>query len=203
MGQAIREVTGVPDPLNGIRLDGKTDPLILAEVYDRNNLARLDLAAESAAIVDRYLELLETGLTRAPGYRVLPGLPALLERLLDGGYALGLGTGNVEGGARLKLGRGHLNAFFPTGGFGSDGETRVEILEAGLQKARRHYQTDFDTVWVIGDTPEDILAATTIGARSLAVATGRYTSDALGGAGPSGEEPASPKRWEPGPSTDR
>lgn len=50
---------------------------------------------------------------------MLPGILESLEalgRLPD--LAVGLGTGNVETGARIKLERARLNAHLPFGGFG-------------------------------------------------------------------------------------
>jgi len=55
-----------------------------------------------------------------------------------------------------------------------------------LRRARAHHGIDFaiERVWVIGDTPHDIVCGQTFGARTLAVATGRYAVEELRAARP-------------------
>ena len=99
--------------------------------------------------------------------------------------AVGLGTGNIEGGARIKLARVALNENFPFGGFGSDHEDRAELLAVGAARgaARLALPRSACRVVVIGDTPKDIAAAHAIDAESLAVATGPFPVDILRDAG--------------------
>jgi phosphoglycolate phosphatase-like HAD superfamily hydrolase len=116
---------------------------------------------------------------------VLPGVLELLDALEGSrGVALGLGTGNIEAGARIKLTPARLSERFAFGGFGCDAEDRAELLEAGARRgaaalgaARARCR-----VVIIGDTPLDVAAAHAIGAECLAVATGNFDVDALQGA---------------------
>jgi phosphoglycolate phosphatase len=95
--------------------------------------------------------------------------------------AIGLATGNVEAGARIKLERGNLNRYFPFGGFGSDSENRTELVRHGAQRAAAYmgYQPDAGNVFVIGDTPRDILAGREAGFLTVGVATGKYSKEEL------------------------
>ncbi|HET6923731.1 MAG TPA: HAD hydrolase-like protein, partial [Anaeromyxobacteraceae bacterium] len=111
---------------------------------------------------------------------------ALLEALRRRGATMGLCTGNVEEGARLKLARGGLDGFFGWGeeaicGFAADGEARELIVEAALRRASRRLGRTVrpDAALVIGDTPRDVEAAHRVGVPVLAVATGRFSVEEL------------------------
>ena len=88
---------------------------------------------------------------------------------------MGLGTGNLEAAARLKLSLHSLDGFFETGGFGDDALNRGNVIAAGIRKAHRAYGISFQRVVVIGDTPGDIEAGKANGVHSVAVATGVYS----------------------------
>jgi phosphoglycolate phosphatase-like HAD superfamily hydrolase len=95
--------------------------------------------------------------------------------------AQGLGTGNIVEGARLKLEHVGLYHHFGFGGFGSDHELRVELIRVGAERGARQLgrKREACRVVVIGDTPKDIDAARGIGAESLAVGTGSFSSTEL------------------------
>ena len=103
-----------------------------------------------------------------------------------GHLALGLGTGNVEAGARAKLARVALDGAFAFGGFGDDHEDRALLVRAGAERgaARLDRPLDACRVVIIGDTPRDVAAARAIGAECLAVATGGATAEVLRAAEP-------------------
>ncbi|OGR83260.1 MAG: hypothetical protein A2901_08350, partial [Elusimicrobia bacterium RIFCSPLOWO2_01_FULL_54_10] len=133
---AFFELHGVKNCLSEIDCAGKTDPAIIREIFTVK-IGRDCSAAEMAETQERYLAHVEGECARAEDYFVVSGIPGLLERLKSLGVILGLGTGNLERGARKKLNRSGLNPYFPFGGFGSDSEERSEILRAGHKKACR------------------------------------------------------------------
>ena len=113
---------------------------------------------------------------------VLPGIPALLELLrARENTAVGLLTGNVPDGARIKLEHYGLYQHFAFGGYGDRHGHRDEVARAALAAARAYAPRPIaaERVWVIGDTPLDIRCARAIGARVLAVATGVFTAAEL------------------------
>ena len=65
------------------------------------------------------------------------------------------------------------------GGFAEDGVLRADILWAAKRRAIELAGKGDHSFWVIGDTPADIEAARAIGARVLAVATGKLKRDEL------------------------
>lgn len=174
---AFASLHGRDDVFEGTSFGGMTDRAI----------ARLGLQALSKAVteaeidraLDAYLTLLESELAKADGYRILPGVMALLESLHGTpDVAIGLGTGNVRRGAYAKLARGALDGAFSFGGFGCDAEDRTELLRAGARRGAEMLGVPLDGchVVVIGDTPKDVAAAKGIGARCIGVATGGYTA---------------------------
>src|SRR5215471_14581398 len=105
---------------------GKTDPQIVRELATAA-LGRERVEEGLARALDLYLE--ELALRLKPDTIVLkPGVAELLARLsARPGVTLGLLTGNLERGARLKLEPPRLNSFFPFGAFGSDSPDRYEL----------------------------------------------------------------------------
>lgn len=183
MRAAFGEVVDAPHALDDVKLGGKTDPMILREGLEV--IGRAYDAALVEQILERYLERLEAEVARSPGYHVFDGVHTILEHAHALNAAVGLGTGNVERGAQVKLARGALNDRFAFGGFGSDAEDRTELIRAGAERgaARLGRPLSECRVIVIGDTPRDVRAAHGIGAVCLAVATGGYDVNALQKAG--------------------
>jgi phosphoglycolate phosphatase-like HAD superfamily hydrolase len=184
--RAVAEAFSLGDVRAGFSFAGGTDPAIF-----RRLLADFGVEPTDAALARTfgvYLDILRDEIERAESYRVNPGVEDALESLAaqdPAALAVGLGTGNVEPGARIKLARADLNRHFPFGGFGSDAEDRAELLRAGAARgaARLGCALDACDVLVVGDTPLDVSAAHAIGARCLAVATGGGTRADLAAAG--------------------
>jgi len=183
----LAELGRIDGALAGLRLDGMTDRLIVREV-----LAALGRPFDDALcdrVLEAYVEVLRTEIL-GPGFRVLPGVEGLLAGLAGGGATLGLCTGNVPAGARLKLARGGLDHFFEWGpaaiaGFAPDGEARELVVRAALRRASARLGRALGPAdaLVIGDTPRDVQAARAEGVPVLAVATGRFLADELRDAG--------------------
>ena len=181
---AFASLHGRHDVFEGVSFAGMTDRAIarhgLRTVLHEITDVEIDRALET------YLGLLEAELAKADGYRVLPGVVALLDSIRgEPDVAVGLGTGNVRRGAYAKLARGGLDGAFTFGGFGCDAEDRTELLRAGARRGAEALGVPLDRcrVVVIGDTPKDVSAAQGIGARCIGVGTGGYSPTALAGCG--------------------
>jgi phosphoglycolate phosphatase len=185
MEHAFEVFAGRRDATEGLSFGGMTDRGIA-----RYGLERIGRVADDATIdafLAAYLGVLGAEIAAAENYRALPGVPELVAALPAHGHlALGLGTGNVEAGARAKLARVELSGAFAFGGFGDDHEDRALLLRAGAERgaALLGHALDACRVVVIGDTPRDVAAATAIGAECLAVATGGASAERLHAAGP-------------------
>ncbi len=164
--------------LQDLRLDGLTDHLIARKALEALGCPFDDALRD--ALLDRYVDHLRSEIL-GDGYAVLPGVVAALEGLRRRGALLALCTGNVEAGARLKLGRGGLDRYFEWDasavfGFAADGEEREKLVHAALRRASARLGRAIEPpqALVIGDTPRDVEAAHHAGCPVLGVATGRY-----------------------------
>lgn len=136
-------------------------------------------------LLERWLHYLHTTVADSTGYRVLPGVPELLQRLLDDGYLLGLVTGNVEAAAHVKLHRARLNRFFSFGGYGSDATDRGELTRIALKRGALVYGESPSPAQaiVVGDTPHDVEGAHAAGIACVGVGSHDFNVDQLREAG--------------------
>jgi phosphoglycolate phosphatase-like HAD superfamily hydrolase len=167
----------------GISFAGRSDRAIAMDIMRLHGLDPTPAMWQRfrAAYVQRLAEVL-------PEYkgRVLPGVVPLLETLAArGDTALGLITGNVAQAAQHKLRHYELWDWFPFGGFGDEHTDRNDIAAAALAAGRTHLNgVAHRELVVIGDTPNDVRCARSIGALSIAVPTGNTSIDVLRNAKP-------------------
>lgn len=177
--RAARDFTGVEDDLDGVEISGRTDKLIAMQICRRHG--KEPSPENITAFLDAYLKHLEPLLPRKRG-RLLPGIPGLLEALkANPSVALGLLTGNLREGARIKLSHYGIWHYFDFGAFSDDSHDRNELGPFAMRRAADLHGTGFDPerAFVIGDTPHDIACGRAIGARTVAVATGSHPREEL------------------------
>ena len=183
LDRACLQLFGISNAMQGISPHGKTDPAIAREILRlrwRRDVAETN--GEISSILEAYLSFLKDEVQVSPKYRVLPGIISLLDQIVSKkDVMLGLATGNIEPGARVKLDRGRLNPYFAFGGFGSDSEDRAELVRKAAAKAaaRVSGQISPSDVFVIGDTPLDIDAGHRAGFKTVGVGTGSYSIEQL------------------------
>ncbi|MBI5499095.1 MAG: HAD family hydrolase [Deltaproteobacteria bacterium] len=186
MDRAFLSRTGVPDAFRDLPMAGRSDRAIVDSAIERLLARGCAVPCDEAfhrEFIARYLVELEA--EAAPeGPSVCPGVIATLDVLERRGVALGLGTGNFEGAARIKLERFGLWSRFSFGGFGDATPRRVDVIRNGAREALRRCSAAALEIVVIGDTPADIEAGRAIGARVLAVATGPVPLSELAGLRP-------------------
>ena len=178
---ALLEAFGTAGAIDRHDFSGKTDPQIARELLTGAGIGEEEVDRGLPRLFERYLEELEARLPDRP-VAVLPGVHALLDTLeATGEVALGLLTGNIAPGARLKLGSAGLASRFEVGGFGSDSERRNDLPAIAIERARRRWGREFagDAVVIVGDTPLDVACGRHGGCRTLAVATGRFGVEQL------------------------
>ncbi len=180
MSEVFRRLTGLEEPMAGISFDGRTDHAIFMEALALHNLADGDLAGMYRKTTEAYLAQLQRTIGRTGG-QVLRGVGEIVVALGAEGGAVGLATGNLRQGAKIKLGHYGLGERFAGGGFGDDTPVRAEVVRVAIEALASAAGVDPDPeeCVVVGDTPLDVEAAHLAGARCLAVATGSYSVEAL------------------------
>jgi phosphoglycolate phosphatase len=182
---AMEAAFGTAGPIGSHDFSGKTDPQIARELLRLADFEDDEIDAGLGLLWREYLTGLEARLSELP-MTLLPGVPSLLHHLSGmSDVALGLLTGNIAEGARLKLDSVGLTGYFSVGGYGSDSEVREELTPFALKRAANFWGTTFspDSVVVVGDTPRDVFCGRHGGTRTVAVATGRYDVKSLTEAG--------------------
>ena len=176
---AFKERFGVADDLHGIEIAGMTDSGIVVSILKKNDIPATN--ENIGAFLDSYVHFLSLELPRRKG-KLLPGVLDLLEKLKSRPHlVLGLLTGNVSRGARLKLEHHGVWHFFEFGAFADDHQDRNRLGPFARARAKERHGREFSTseIDVIGDTPRDIACGKAFGARTIAVATGTWSREQL------------------------
>jgi phosphoglycolate phosphatase len=186
---ALGEEVGDATAFGQVRFDGKTDPQIVTELLEVAGHGGPHASGRVSAICRRYVELLAAELERhATRTTLMPGARPLLDRLgAQEEVILGLLTGNVAEGARLKLRSAGLDpSRFRVGAYGSDSAHRPDLPPIAARRAEPYFGRvpAGPEVVIVGDTPADISCGECIGARAVAVATGGYCVSELAACGP-------------------
>ncbi len=181
--KVFKQIFGRPPITEGISMHGRTDPLIFRECFERTGLTG-NWRESYETFKPLYLQELPESIRNTERVHLHVGVRELLAALAEAPseFALALGTGNMEAGARVKIGHFELNDYFPVGGYGDEHEERHLILRDAVDVSVAHYRTTFapEHTWVIGDTEHDVHGAQQIGVRALAVATGgKYSVEML------------------------
>lgn len=175
---ALKELFSIENGFDGISMAGKTDTQIIKE-----GLMKHGILADGniGSVVKSYIKYLRIEMGNNKKH-VKPGIFNVLEKLkLKDDMGLGLLTGNLERGARIKLEPFGLNPFFPSGAFGSDDEDRNNLLPIAVRRFEDIFQREIkiNNCVIVGDTPRDVECAHIHGAICIGVATGPYTVEDL------------------------
>ena len=200
-GKTLAHVFGASESVDKVRFGGRTDPSLVRELFGLNGISATQ--ENFRRFFESYVFWLDHLVANSNG-GVCPGVMEFIRDLqaLPEPPMLGLLTGNIRLGAEIKLRRYGLWDLFETGGFADDSEDRNLIAAAAFERGRRvlapwnnapqnatietaAYSTGRDNdlrpdeILVVGDTPHDVRCGRFIGAKVLAVATGRTTLEEL------------------------
>ncbi len=181
---AVRKVTGLETTTGGVPVHGMLDPDILARMMTAAGASR-KLIREAMPEIVRVAE--RHYLRNCPLLlrKTCPGARAALERLARRGAALGLVTGNLTRIGWRKLERAGLRRYFRFGAFGEMARDRAGLVRIAVRRARAEKWIGRGSpVALIGDAPQDVMAAKANGVRAVAVHTGISTPEELLAHGP-------------------
>lgn len=175
--QAFSEAGGYEISLSPWRGSGRTDWEVMEQYLMDYPLTEEEKEAIKEKVALRVQEIV-IAQVQEKGLKALPGTVELIRKLNELGIRPGLLTGNMEVivGPKLKA-AGMDRADFYYGGFGDHSPRRAVTAQRALESASAFlgYPIDPARALVIGDTPNDIACARSIGAKALAVATGKFS----------------------------
>jgi len=179
--RALEEIYGTAGTIDRYDFRGRTD---LRIVHDLMTEAGLDVERIRARVDDcfqAYARELTTIIGDGSRVQVLPGVAEVVRRLgARPDAVVGLLTGNIEAGARIKLAPTGLWPLFRVAAYGGDDADRRRLPAIARARARTlGHDFAFDRITIIGDTPLDVECARGCGAVAVAVATGQHPLDEL------------------------
>jgi phosphoglycolate phosphatase len=177
LAAALSLVYGTAGDIERYDLRGRTDPRIVFDLMAGAGLGHEAVRERLDDCFEAYARRLVAEIGDGSGVVTLPGIADLVARLAaDARVLVGLLTGNIEEGARIKLEPTGLRPHFRLGAYGSDHIDRRQLPSLAARRAQALVGVGFrpEEVLVIGDTPHDIECARHFGAVAVAVATGLY-----------------------------
>ena len=165
-----------------VAFNGMTDPLIVKEVLAANDY-HIDIKDPLInLILDEFIVELKKHVNPHSPPALLPGVKDFLEYCQNkSNVFIGLVTGNIMQGARIKLSAIDIYKYFAIGALGCDHWNRNELPAIALKRAEKYFDLKFDTqdIWIIGDSPKDIECAKVNKFKCLAVETGKVDRQSL------------------------
>ncbi|TWU01862.1 HAD family hydrolase [Neorhodopirellula pilleata] len=182
LSRALSEEFGVANPNTRVTFAGRTDRSLTIELLELNQVE--PSIEHCGRLRQRYVSLIGGELTRQGGI-VLPGVRQLLTAMSRrDNTSMAIMTGNFPETATRKLEHFDLRRWFSWISGGDLHIDRDDLARRTAEIVRRRYGTKVRELVVVGDTPADIRCGKAIGAKTIAVATGQYSLDTLGGENP-------------------
>jgi phosphoglycolate phosphatase len=170
--EAIRRTVHVETTTEGVPVAGMLDRDILTSMMLNAGLSRAAIRRVMPEVVARAQSIY---VRRVPDIsrKVCPGVRRLLRRLTARGVVIGLVTGNLSRIGWRKMERSGLRPYFRFGAFAELARDRAGLVRVAIRRARQERWIGRDTpISLIGDHPNDVLAAQANGIRAIAVGTG-------------------------------
>ena len=170
INRAIENFTGDPPNLQIKDVAGMTDRLIVKNALKKSG-KNGDTTEVINKIVNEYLTLFENTYFESDEAFVFEDALEPVYKIKEKRLPLALLTGNVKRGAQIKLERFDLMKHFSFGAYGDDGETRSDLPVVARNRAQEVLGKtfEFDEIVLVGDTPEDAIAAKVNGCKSIIV----------------------------------
>jgi phosphoglycolate phosphatase-like HAD superfamily hydrolase len=177
---AVAEIYGRSFHRNGVAFAGRTDRAIVADLLAANGIPEAEIESGLLAVLRALAPHMRAETEKTPSLSC-PGIPSLLAALArQENLLLGLLTGNMQVTAAIKIASAGLDpTLFRVGAFGDETVDRNALPPLALERAMQLVDRPVSMGTVVGDTPADIECARVNSLRSVAVATGPYSPEAL------------------------
>jgi phosphoglycolate phosphatase-like HAD superfamily hydrolase len=170
--EGIRRVTGLETSTDGIPVQGMLDSVILTLMLRRAGASRTAIR-QAMPEIQRAAERYYRRVCPEIRGKQCPAAEPVLDRLTRRGVLLGLVTGNLTRIGWHKLDRAGLAHYFRFGAFGEMAATRAGLARLAIREARAQGWIGRGVpISLVGDSPNDVIAARTARIRSIAVRTG-------------------------------
>lgn len=180
--QATLEAYGVDATIEGIQYHGMTDLSILRAALARKGIENSAFESKLPQAIEVVCREVQAN-HRELAPIVCPGIPEMLESLMQGGKLLAVASGNLEAVGWHKIEAAGLRKYFSFGCFSDRCESRTGIFQNALERVANQIGPEARTCF-IGDTPSDIKAAKEVGASIIAVASGTFSFAELNACSP-------------------
>jgi phosphoglycolate phosphatase len=170
--EAIRRTTGLATTTAGVPVAGMLDHMILRTMMERAGMRPGAIRRVMPVVMERAQSIY---LRTSPPLekKVCPGVRGVLHRLTRRGTVIGLVTGNLSRIGWRKMERAGLRKYFRFGAFAELAKDRAGLVRIAVRQARRERWIGRESrIWLVGDHPNDVLAAKANGVGVVAVATG-------------------------------
>jgi phosphoglycolate phosphatase-like HAD superfamily hydrolase len=179
--RALEEIYGTAGAIDRYDFRGRTDLRIVHELMTAAGVDAERIRAGIEACFGAYARELALLIGDGSRVQILPGVADVVRRLhVRGDTLVGLLTGNIEAGARIKLTPTGLWPLFRVAAYGGDDADRRRLPAIARERAKAlGHDVTFDRITIIGDTPLDVECARSCGAVAVAVATGQHPAAEL------------------------
>ena len=170
--EAIRRTAHVETTTEGVPVAGMLDRDILTSMMLAAGMSRAAIQRVMPEVVARAQSIY---VRRVPDIsrKVCPGVRSLLRRLTARGVVIGLVTGNLSRIGWRKMERAGLRPYFRFGAFAEMARDRAGLVRVAIRRAHREGWIGRESaITLIGDHPNDVLAAKANHIRSVAVGPG-------------------------------
>jgi len=177
--EGIWRTAHVETTTEGVPVAGMLDREILTSMMLSAGMSRAAIRRVMPEVVARAQSIY---VRRVPNIsrKVCPGVRSLLRRLIARGVVIGLVTGNLSRIGWRKMERAGLRPYFRFGAFAELASDRAGLVRIAIRRAREERWIGRESaISLIGDHPNDVLAAQANGIRAIAVGTGIVSLEEL------------------------
>lgn len=170
--EAVRRAAHVETTTDGVPVAGMLDREILKTMMSRAGMSMTAIRRVMPEVIARAQSIY---VRRVPDIsrKVCPGVRPLLRKLKARGVPIGLVTGNLSRIGWRKMQRTGLKPYFRFGAFAEMAHDRAGLVRIAIRHARREGWIGRESpITLIGDHPNDVLAAQANHIRVVAVGTG-------------------------------
>ena len=171
-----QSIYGVQTDIDSFPRHGMTDTGILYGLLKKENVEDDQIRNSMKKAFSAMVEYVSANL-KPDDYKLLDNVSAILDKLHNSEYSLGILTGNLQAIASIRLKKSGISSYFVAGGYGDDSRVRSELVDHAIQRFGQSIARE--DIYLIGDTPLDIRAARDASVNAIAVATGVYKSTDL------------------------